>query len=398
MADDVYSCASGGTIRAGIEYLPAWHYAQADNTWDTVPITNTLASLNPKNNPALNPNFPNNPEWFGSGGEFSRIISAWCGAVLNLDNDDFWIPLPAGHADYCGAEPYKVNLGASSPSWQMMHPPAGALPNTFITNDGQEATGLYQNGRPRAIHSYNKILWIPEYGIGAVPQGSTSHSGQSGTSKPIIIDSVTGEMTRFGATIPVGSQGNFSGGCAVYDSLRKSVWVRSVGTARWHRYALETDEWVTNLSPSYAGAGYNAGEYIAEHDCILWLNANLPNGKLAILDCATGAVTHPTVTGSLVGMTSVGSCTPRNFATGKFAVWDNATNTTAINVLSFTGDPRTADWQITQLPVAPSNSVTPSARTANGTYGRFAYSKRMNRFFVINDVSQPMYTFKLGAN
>lgn len=397
MANDAYSAASGQGIYAGRFNLPAWHFAQADNTWATVPITNTLASLNPKNDPLLNPNFPDNPEWFGNGGSFARIISAWCSAVLNPDNDDFWIPLPAGHADYCGGEPYMVSLNAASPSWQRMYDPAGALPNPFITNDGQELTGLYQNGRPRAIHSYNKILWVPEYGIAAVPQGSTSHSGQQGTTKPIIIDPVTGEMTRFGTALPVDGAGDYSGGCAVYDSLRKAVWVRRVGTGRWHRYMLETDTWVINISPSYAGAGYNSGEYIAEHDCILWVNANLPNGKLAILDCATGAVTHPTVTGSLVGMASVGFCTPRKFAAGKFAIWDNATDTTAINVLSFTGDPRTATWNISQLTVAAGNTVTPSARTANGTYGRFAYSKRMNRFFVINDVSQPMYTFKLGA-
>lgn len=153
--------------------------------------------------------------------------------------------------------------------------PSGAIGNELITNDDQESTGLYADGRPRAMHTYNKLLYVPDVGPMFAPQGSTSWSGQNGTLKPIIISQETYEMTRFGTSIGSGSPGDYSGGGTCYDSLRHAVWVKSKGSSRMHRYNITSDTWTLNLSSSVSHDGTVSLEYISEHDCILWFSSFL---------------------------------------------------------------------------------------------------------------------------
>lgn len=387
MANDTYTANADGSCYVGKFNLPLWVRSMTVGAWSEMPTSNTLVDLNPRNNPALNPVFPNKPEWEALG-SFNAIVTAWCGGCSN--GKKFWIPLSAGHADYAGGEPYELDYSLDLPAWSMMHPPTGALPDVVVTNDSQEATGLYANGRPRAVHTYNKTVYIPEYGFAVIPQGSTSWSGQAGTRRAIIFDEGTGEMSRFGAELPVSVISSGLGAC--YDSSRGAVWVRGVGTGAFHRYIVATDTWETNVTPTRAMTGYNGLTYIPEHDCIFWVNSFLTNG-FAVLDCATGVTHEPSFTGSLVGVSLTGGCQPHQFNGNNFAVWDNSTNTQAINVLTFTSNPRTDTWSISQLPVA-SGSVTPTAKTANGTYGRFFHSPEYGFFGLLNAVNQSVYVYR----
>ena len=70
--------AAASPVAGGRYVWPAWRREMTPRTWRAIPATNTLADLNPKNNPALNPNYPNNPEFMGT---HSAIIYAWCGAA-----------------------------------------------------------------------------------------------------------------------------------------------------------------------------------------------------------------------------------------------------------------------------------------------------------------------------
>ena len=392
MANDTYTANADGSCYVGRFNKPSWVRNQALNTWGTIPAINTLSDLNPRNNPDLNPVFPNKPEWEALG-SFNAIITAWCGACNN--DNELWIPLPAGHADYAGAEPYRIIFNAENPYWQMMHPPTGALPDAVVTNDGQEATGLYANGRPRAIHSYNKVIWIPNMGPAAIPQGSTSHSGQNGTLRPVLINPNTGEMDLFGASIGVGASGDYSGACTAWDSLRNKVWARRKGTGRFHRYDPVADSWELNVSDSAAVSGDTAAVYLPDYDCIVWLCATFAaSNQIAVIDCATGTQTIKTYTGSPVGMALNGSCQPRLISSNQLACWNNSSGTTEINVLSFDSNPITGNWSISQLPVAPENSVTPTVATSNGTFGRFFMSEKLGILGVINAVDQPIYFYR----
>lgn len=392
--NDNHSAASGQAINAGRFNVPSYIRSTALNSWGTVPATKTLASLNPRNNPLLNPVYPSKPEWEATG-SFQAIVTAWNGASYNRDLNELRIALIAGHADYAGGESYNIYLDSESPEWVMMHPPTGALPDAVITNDGQESTGLYSNGRPRAVHTYNKAIWVPNYGHMMVPQGNCSVAANGGTLRAILFNQETGLMDLFGAAIGVGSPGDYSGGGSCWDTLRECVWVRRVGTGVFHRYYPATNTWQINTSASIAVAGNVAMEYMPEHDCIVWLCTTFSDaGEVGVLNCATGVITRKAVSGSLVGMNLRGLCQPRKFSANQFAMWHNSTDTQTINVLSFDTHPITGNWSVTQLPVSPSNTVTPTAATANGTYGRFFLDEKLGIMGVINGVTEPIYFYR----
>jgi hypothetical protein len=387
MATNTYTADENGQVFAGRFNRPSWLRSQPVNTWGVVPTANVLADINPRNNPALNPNFPNKPEWEATG-SFSAIITAWCGAVNN-DYEQI-IPFVAGHADYAGGESYRLKLNTDNPIWEMIRPPTGALPDAVVTNDGQEATGLYADGRPRAVHTYNKIIWIPSGDIALVPQGRVSWSAANGTRRAITISPTSGEMTLFGAELGIGDLSEFSGSGTCWDSSRGLVWHRGPATGRFRTWNPATNEWNTNASNSVAVSGSTALEYIPAHDCILWINGWFAN-NFAVLDCSTGVIHQPDILGDFVGMSVSGECQPRRISDNQFAMWDNSTSTQSINIMSFSGDPRAATWQVSQLPVG---GVTPSTRTTRGTYGRFMYSEKLGIFAVTNAVDQPTYFYR----
>lgn len=91
-----------------------------------VPTSNTLADIDPEDNPALNANYPGNATWHALGGH-PLIITAWNGACYDPVLDEWWWPNQGGHTDYAGNEPYKLGVRVASPEFVMVRPPSGAL-------------------------------------------------------------------------------------------------------------------------------------------------------------------------------------------------------------------------------------------------------------------------------
>jgi hypothetical protein len=393
MTTNTYTADVNGQVFAGRFNRPLWRRSMLNDTWAVVPSTNILADINPRNDPLINPNFPNKAEWEALG-SFSAIITAWCGAVWDEDNLDYHIPFIAGHADYAGGETYGIKLSEDNPAFRMVRKPSGALPDAIITNDGQENSGLYADGRPRAVHTYNKILWVNGYGVVLCPQGNTSHLANGGTLRTIIQNPVNGEMTRFGSSLDVGSPGDYSGGGTAWDESRRCIWVRRVGTGRFHRYFIDTDTWQADVSDSLATSGNVGMVYVPDHDCIVWFCTTFDNAnEIGVLNCSTGAITRKVVSGTLIGCRMRGTCQPILLPDNRIAFWSNSTDTQLINVLSFDSHPISGSWSVNQLPVNESNDILPTAAVVNGTYGRFFYSKRLGGFGVINSINQQMYFF-----
>lgn len=390
--NNLYSCGSGETIRAGIVFKPSWVTAASVNSFGTVPSTTILSELNPMDDPAINPNYPLKPEWDPSNGSFANVSNAWCGWVYDYINHRLRTGLSGGHADRAGNDEYGINLKSESPSWYRMRLPSGAIGNILTTNDSQEASGNYADGQPRAIHSYNKQVFVPSIGLVVATQGNTAWSGQSGPNRPLKYNH-DGLFVGAGAT-NTNLNGQTSGAGACYDPVRHCIYVRGTGTGRLQKYDINTDTW-TQIGVSVAISGYSALEYIPEHDCLLWFNDFLTNG-FAVIDLADNSYHYPPVVGSLAGgMTKPrGHAQPRYVDDGEFAFWDNSSDTTQINKMTFSGNPRTATWSFSQYPVAPSNTVTPSARSANGTYGRFFIDREMGIMGIVNDVNQPIYFYR----
>lgn len=388
---DSYSVASGETIFAGRRDLPSWRKAMSANTWAEVG-SNTIADIDPEDDAAINPNHPSSAPWHGSQG-LAGAINPWCGGCFDDENSVFWLPLQGGHGDYGGNEPYKIDLSANSPTWEMVRNPSGAVGNEITLADGQEATGLYSDGRLRSIHSYNKCVYIPGTGPALAVTGATYSSGAAGVLKPAIINPETGELATFGAASTYFLNLNASSGLgAAYDPARNAIWVTPANGKKIHYYNITTNAWNWPGVSRDAG-GYAGLEYLPDHDCLIWFNSNLTN-DFSIYDCSTNTLYDPSITGTYVGIGGLGGTKqPRYCGNNTIAIWDNSTNTTIINTISFSSNPRTDTWQINQLSVAGGNTVTPTAKNSNGTYGRFFYSSKLDGFGVLNAYNQKIYFY-----
>lgn len=397
VVDDNYSIASGASLWAGRDApRPAWRTDMTARTWRVIPAASQLAALDPKANAAINPVHPSTPEWAGSGFGQLRMFNAWCGGCYDQANDVFWAPLQGGHTDYGGNEPYKIALNAAAPEWVMVRNPSGAVGNTLTTKDSQEASGVYSDGQPRAVHSYNKPVYVPGDGPWLGVAGAAWFSGSDGLLAPLRVDPVTGNGT-YGATITTTppSVAATSGGGACYDSSRHCIWFRVAGTGYIFKYDLAGDSWSREGS-SLAGGSYAGLCYVAAQDLIAYLDGN-GTGTFRIYDPTAGTYSAPAVSGSTTGAGITGQAQPWWIASlGVIAWWDNSTATTSISTLTPpVGDWKSGTWTLGSLSVNGANAVTPTARNSNGTYGRFAYSPNLGGFFLLNSAEQDAYFFAL---
>lgn len=392
-----YSSVSGA-IYAGRnkpEDMPSWVSDIPLYHWDTAPSSNTLLSLDPNANPSINPNYPADAEW--NAGGVAAMMDVWCGSIYNHIDHELHIPIGGGHGDYAGNEPYRFSFNSDTPAWDMLRPPSGAIGNLLTTNDGQESTGLYSDGRFRAIHSYNKLCFVPNLGAVIPILGNTAWEA-NGANIGGVISLTTGEIVG-GTWTGHPNSATHSGSGTCYDSSRHAVWYRGAGTGRFVRRNLTEQTW-DEVGPSGAGSGYCALTYLEDWDCLLVAkNFDDTPSQLSIFDCTTGTRIPKTINGTLVGASSIGGGSQwHSVGSNEAAMWDNASNTTEVNKLTWTGNPRTAtDFTVSQYPVAGTNSIIPTARTGNGTYGRFFHDPLWGIFGVVNAVNQPVYVYRYKA-
>lgn len=402
-APDNYAVGSGLPIYGGradstgggSSGRPAWRTAMAANTWAQVP-GNTLASINPENNPAINPNYPSSAPWHGSVGQ-AAIIGAWGTACWDEAGQTLWLPNGGGHQDYAGNEPYKINIGAATPTWSMPRYPSGAVGNTVTLNDGLESSGVYADGRPRSNHGYNHHIYIPGVGPLLTRLVGGYISGQSGSPDMFALNPANGEAAIVGSLSGVGSAAGFPYGGAAYDSVRNVAWMVNTGTSKVMKYDVATRAVTSvgtydNLFGSYAHPVYDS-----THDVLIVLSDAGAGylGPFNVVDLTTFAITSPSRIGAMAAGISLTGVMGAAWDTtnGRLLLWHNSTNTAEITALSPTGDPRTAPWGASVLTVAPGNTVTPSVRVSNGTNGRFIYSPSLGGCILLNGVSEPIYFF-----
>lgn len=380
-----YSCGSGAGIYGGKYNWPAWRRAIAAQHWGVVP-SNTLASIDPEDNPAYNPNYPGSAPWHGTVGQ-RGMVEAWCGGCYDQDGDVLWLIQGGGHGDYGGNEPYKIDLSVDNPTWEMVR-----APSTDLSGDG--SNGLYGDGRPRSTHTYNKTVYIPGVGPALGALGVT-YPNLLGVTNPFVLSPITGEVVQIGATNPYETAGQLDSAATCYDPSRNCVWIIGSGRGDMTRWNLDTDTFNEFIEVN-AGGGYLSLTYLPDHDCIVISSRTLVGG-FRVYDCATGIKYTPVVTGSFPSGVVINDLSGAQMqyvqSQQLIAFWNNSESTTVITTFSVPENPRTGTWVMGQLPVASGNAVTPTARTPWGTYGRFFYSKKLDGFGVINGVTEQPYFY-----
>ena len=361
--------------------VPAWRVAIQANTWGEIPTANVLNDIRPALDPAINPNHPSAPEW---GGAFENMMGAWCGGCIDQVGVTFWIPIGGGHADYGGNEPYKLKLDVASPAWERVRLPTGALPGAVVTNDGQEASGIYADGRLRAIHTYNSLDYIPGSGPVILHHRGAWRSGQTSSGKPALLDE-SGELIQHGVAAPANT-----GGSGIYDPTRHCLWTRPAGTGKYGKYDIALDIW-TRHGPNEASVGVVGMAYIPEHDLIFVSRWN----DWWVFDPTVFTETKIVTSGTGIVPPTRDSQNPV-LANGAIWLWENDTDTEKLTKLTIPTNPKTDVWALETITPNVANTVIPTAKAANGTFGRFQYVEKLDGLMLINSVTQKPFFYALS--
>lgn len=375
-----------------------WIGDAAVGEWGVIP-GNTASAVNPDNDPAANPNHPAAAPWRVTGGQ-NGLMAAWCGMCFDQTGGVAWVPNGEGHNDGWSNAVYKWDLDQATPAWVRVKDPSVVA--TYA--DGAVASGVYSDGRPRALHTYNYTEYIPGYGPAVCNEIALANTGGSGPGRLYLIDEVTGDHTFRAASTPAGG----SGAATCYDSTRGVVWMRVNGTQPMRYWTPATNTWAS-LGSTLAWAGASSLCYMPDSDCILIGNGENELGQTVaggwcVFDCAAGTYHYPTFTGApalnvqQAGGLWPGKCQPAWDETRSCAyAWDQDSGSTR-NILRLTpgANPRSDAWTLDVVTVAPTNTVTPSAAQATGTYGRAFYWAAKQVFIVVNDVTQNGYFFRIG--
>lgn len=383
---DSYSAVSGGGVYGGRYNWPAWRQGLAVGTWSEIPTT-LLSSIDPKDSATHNPNYPSTAPWLlKSAGTVNitnndGVMQPWCGGCWDDATGTFWLPLGGGHADYGGNEPYKICLADESPAWSMVRPPSGSatlisggLPpgstpqgSSYLLDDGQETSGVYADGRPRAIHSYRKHVYAPGIGPVMTVQGGCFTSTGESNKHTWVLDEGTGEW-EWKATADSALFATSSGGAACYDTTRDCVYWVGAETARILKLDLST--WTfSSIGDVVQATGDVFIEHIAEHDVIINVCSYYANDFI-IRDPVTGAVSTPSVSGTAPSLTGA-TCMAWVPSVGLVCYTSGI-----VYVLAPTGNPKTDSWVWSQM----TTTGTPPNATG-GAYSKFGYSQKMRGIY-----------------
>lgn len=383
---------------------PAWRNAMLANTWAVVPSTNKLSDLDPTTKTGTNPNYPGQAE-YASGTNYGML--AFSGACWDEETGTLWFPLQGGHGDYGGNEPYKIKISSDSPAFSMLRPPTG-WNGAVITNDNQEATGLYSDGRLRSVHSYNNNVYVT--GLGPVISRTTApwHSGQENHDFCALLNESTGESTILQDINSISQRGaGFGGAC--YDATRDCLWLMGTGTSSIGKFNLTTNTLTQGSNYDNHCGAWAAIVHVQEADLLLTLSkqpglpiqpGNYPGPFLAF-NPTTGARTVLSSDSAFSGAFSSGFTLSADTSPGvswdavnrRLLMWQNTSNTTEISTLTPGANLLTDPWAAGVLSVSGSNTVTPTTTKADGVNSRFGYSPKLGGCYLLNRTTESIYFF-----
>lgn len=401
---DIYAGAVGATIYGGRATpsagVPAWLSAQALNTWALVP-GNTLSSIDPKNNPAINAAYPSVAPWTGSGQ--LCMVTAWNSMAVNYATGDVYLGLVGGHADYGGNEMNKVAVYAAAANWSMLRPPSGAI-GYPITDGGPgqpSSSGLYSDGRPRPTHSYNALCYVP--GVGFVNTNLYYvFPNLGGPSKAYLYNETTNDWELFCDYTALGDC-NAPVSSACYDSKRNCIWMLGQGV-----YSMVKIDCATRVATKHGVADNHAQnpllKYDAASDLVYIVSSSTSSGWLDFASHQTAFdptndlfYVIPAASGALpAGMSMAGHAVGWDEEIGRLLIWGDQTNRAKIGTLTRpTGNPRTTAWVAGELALSGSNAIAPTAPTPNGTFGRGDYVSKLGGYLLLNATDQQFYFYKV---
>ncbi len=413
-ANDAGVGTDGGVVRSDAGAGdPAWRHGLTPLTF--VRVGNAVNSVNPANDPALNPNGVGAPApWFGVSGPEHTVVGAWNGMTLHEETSRLRIGPAGGHGDYAGNEVYLLDLLKDEPAWVLEMPPTGAIGNAGVLDDGQESTNVYFDGRPRSMHTYDLVqarhdeLWV-------VQPGAPYRSGGNGTSGHG--GAVPGLFTLANKTWHNIAQGARAPGVGVpavpsystfYDPRRDRIYLVHSNSGPLEYWDIATG--TKGVTGTFTNISYLARSVaIPELDVAVILSPGF-EGQLGVFDYdrhtgASGEIAKPGATGmppSYAGYNG-GELYPNGdwvpgWRGGSGAVfsWHGGTTFWVLTPPSV-GDPATTPWAWSTQTAGVSNTIDPGPPNTNGVYSRLRYSRALRGLVLVTSYLEAPLFFPLDV-
>ncbi|MEN7343991.1 MAG: hypothetical protein AAAFM81_13655, partial [Pseudomonadota bacterium] len=362
--------------------MPALHAAPADqtpNTWYEFP-SSELEDVAP---------IPLPP------GSVRSVIFAWGGGAYDSDRDLLLI-WGGGHNDYAGNEVYAFGpLNGANPSWQRLTDPS---------SPPAENTARGQDGRPVSRHTYGLLDYLPaphnkmmSCAVGSQYSNGYSNRGADTFEVP---EALAGREPWTALPNPPSTEYALDAWC-VYNPVTDTVFFHDFGSSRsrLQEYDPSTNTW-RGLAQSNHTSGMTAA--VDTRRNLLVSTGN--GGGVRVWD-----LNNPTA-----GSFSVSTSGPTQVQQGKapgfeydpindqFIGWHGGNKVFTLRAPS---NIRSGTWVWSEIPLDPSNNVTPT-RVAGlknlgyvtGTFGRFRYVPSLHGVVVVNGTDENVYFFKLSDN
>jgi hypothetical protein len=300
------------------------------------------------------------------------VIASWSGGAYDTRRDRL-VVWGGGHFAYGGNEIYAFDVNLLS--WVRVSDPSIPV---------AENTPYAQDGGPVSRHTYNTLQYVASVDRFCA-FGSNSWFSQSGASSETDCYNFDGRTWERKANALGYGYESFS----AYDPATGRAYAYGSGSgcflAEWDPVA---DRWTQRSNHS---------------GCYLDVTAAVDPTRRILVEVGQERVSYWDLaqTGTLQ-RNSVSTAGPQDIVSSlgnpgfdydpvsdRFVAWNGGASV-------YTLDWAAKTW--TRVTPAPTNSVTPPAPNAQGTFGRFRYVPSKNVFIVANDVDQNVFIYKLSPS
>lgn len=362
-----YAVESGGDLYAGcFPPTSAWYEAIGPLQWGELP--NSTLSTSGVGWAGTHP---------GGTGNYSAIVTAWGGGILNtvglyIDGvfiaGTFLVIWGGGHGDYGGNELYAYGpLEDDAPAWHRLLDPSIPAPDDVAR----------LSGKPVSRHTYDTLVYLPDQNkmlcIGAP---GYYHTGSAYNVSDLFDFNVNPLTTNPWSTNDAGFPAYNGGGAgtiglfSAYNPTTKKAW--GVGCANGNKigsYDTVTGAWTTatkNNGFQSSSGPYTKGAIDPRNNLLAFIDQTA-TVRVQDLDDPWGDLFTPTVAGA--GPTAGNQVLEWDEDGERFVAWGRSGK--KLYFLTPGANPMAGGDAWTWSSAAPSTGATPAAETPNGTFGRF---------------------------
>jgi hypothetical protein len=326
------------------------------------------------------------------------LIRVWSGGAYDWDTDKLLV-FGGGHLDYWGNEVYAFSVTPTTMHWERLTNPSQLMTSaTYGT-----VPWLTDNGSPHPIHTYDGVEYVPEIQSFCQFGNTGNNRFQTACLDMNQISTTTYQWSRRANVNNLTNATANSGGeppqdfRTAYDPVTKSIWRRGgAHYAYFSSYDAKADIWTRH--------GGEDGQYThcgtAAIDPMRRLFVGVGSGNVWVWNMDAGPYT-PTLQPTTGGPALLKSLAPGfeyDPVIRKLVAWNGFADI-------YTLDTNTWAWKL--VPPAPTNTVIPPRAgyfdsstggwVNNGTYGRFRYIPRLDRYIVVNNNTENVYFYRMAT-